>query len=138
MKKVLLILSLVVSTNLLANTITDKTCDIYLPVNDVIFSWGENKQILIEKGYNPIEVYIMSLNDTKKIRNNSLVGEIGYSRKYGSISLWNGFDVDLGIYRMRDNTTAEMASLYYKRGTAKYTRKAETRAFRGLPNCVTE
>ena len=138
MKKFLMILCLVVSTNLFAKTITDKTCDIYLIVDDYVYDWGGNKQFLINKGYNPIQVYAVYLDDMKKIKNNSLVGDIYYSRSYGNISLGDGVDVDLEVLRMRDNRTGDMTTLYYKRGIAKFARMAENRAFRGLPNCVTE
>ena len=138
MKKILMILCLVVSTNLFAKTITDKTCDIYLIVDDHVYDWGANKQVLINKGYNPIEVYVEFLEDMKKIKNNSLVGDIYYSRSYGNISLGNGVDVDLEVLRMLDNSTGDMTTLYYKRGAAKFARMAENRAFRGFPNCVTK
>ena len=132
MKKILMILCLVVSTNLFAKTITDKTCDIYLIVDDHVYDWGANKQVLINKGYNPIEVYVEYLDDMKKIKNNSLVGDIYYSRRYGNISLGNGVDVDLEVLRMRDNLTGDMSTLYYKRGSAKFAEMAKNRAFRGF------
>ena len=135
MIKLFAMLTLLTSMNLFAGTITDKTCDIYLPVNDVLLGWGENKQLFMKKGYHPIEVYIETLIDTKKVPNNALVAEIEYSWEYGSISLGNGYKVELGIERMRNNRTAEMTNIYRKRVTAKFERMAETRAFRGMPNC---
>tara|TARA_B100000925_G_scaffold291935_1_gene282638 strand:- start:5460 stop:5789 length:330 start_codon:yes stop_codon:yes gene_type:complete len=84
--------------------------------------------------------YAVYLDDMKKIKNDSLVGEIyiWYSERRVRRSFVRKVDVDLEVSRMRDNSTGDMTTLFYKRGAAKVARIAENRAFRGLPSCVTK
>jgi hypothetical protein len=55
MKNLVILACTLVASTSFASAIQHKNCNIYLPTNAVLESWGESRQDFINKGYTPIE-----------------------------------------------------------------------------------
>jgi hypothetical protein len=140
MKKLLLSITLLSSLNAISNTISDANCDIYLPVNSEISSWGGWQQNLIDKGYNPIEI-----KNADVVPNGALVGSLGYNLRSNSRFLKNSHcNVEVEIKRMNDKENMLFSTLFsmskkQKRVTVFNTKikctKAERKIRKKIPNC---
>lgn len=123
-------------------TIKHPTCNIYLPINERLEGWGSNKNLLVAKGYNPIEI---NVKDDTTIEKGSLVAEINYNfHKKTSFFKRNNCSVQLEIGKLEGYSSEGDAILvnYYSAKEEQFSRtkaikctKSENLVFENIPRC---
>lgn len=145
MKKILITILVLSSVAAFAKkrTIRDNTCNIYLP-ETADLAWGEWKEDLIEKGYNPIE-FLVSEETIKAIPEQALIGALnlqyGANSSFGKRSYCT---IEMSVQRILNKEKMIISTLFNKSETQKRMtifntkikcNRAENRIQRKIPNC---